>query len=103
MQKTEAILPRGATLSAVGELGLQDDPEGEYRSAGALEARRGLVLALKVCPEPACWPRSSSYARRHLGSAVRAGVCAWVQLLAAVEGGRKAWSSVVERPQGLSR
>ena len=48
VQKTEHILPRGTTLAAVGELDLQDDSQGLYRSAGAIEARQGLVLALKV-------------------------------------------------------
>ena len=53
VEKTEAILPRGANLSAIGELGLQDDPQGDYRGAGALSTGKGMVLALKACPAAA--------------------------------------------------
>ena len=49
VQKTEHILPRGTSLTAVGELDLQDDSQGDFRSAGAVQARPGFVLALKVC------------------------------------------------------
>ena len=53
VEKSEAILPRGTSLSAIGELGLQDDPKGDYRAAGAASAGGGMVLALKVAaPSP---------------------------------------------------
>lgn len=48
VEKTERILPQGASLAAIGELGIQDDPKGDYKAAGAAAAGKGMVLALKV-------------------------------------------------------
>ena len=65
VEKSEAILPRGTSLSAIGELGLQDDPKGDYRAAGAASAGGGMVLALKVAAPPLCYlcaPVPSAYA-----------------------------------------